>query len=73
MTRFVAVKYQRTLALARDMGAAADEIVKLRDQARRDKRDPAGLHAEEMRVREKFGLHEDVRLYDSTRRGSPLL
>jgi hypothetical protein len=27
----------------------------------------------ELNIRAKFGLHEDVRRYDSTRRGSPLL
>ena len=73
MARFAPVKYQRTVALAKDMNAAADEIVKLRDQARREKRDPAGLRAEEMRIREKFGLLEDTPLHDATRRGSPLL
>jgi hypothetical protein len=40
MTRFAAVKHQRTVALAKDMNAAADEIVKLRNQARRDKPTP---------------------------------
>jgi hypothetical protein len=34
MTRFAAVKHQRIVALAKDMSAAADEIVKLRDHAR---------------------------------------
>jgi hypothetical protein len=32
-TRFAAVKHQRTVALAKDMNAAADEIVKLRCRA----------------------------------------
>jgi hypothetical protein len=40
MTRFAAVKHQRIVALAKDMNAAADAIVKLRDRARWDKRDP---------------------------------
>jgi len=40
MMRFAAVKLQRTVALAKDMNAAADEIVKLRNHARRNKRDP---------------------------------
>jgi hypothetical protein len=73
MTRFAAVKHQRTVALAKDMNAAADEIVKLRDYARWTKRDPAELRAEELRIREKFGLLEDTPLHDVTRRGSPLL
>jgi hypothetical protein len=73
MTRFAAVKHRRTLALARDMNAAADEIVKLRDHARRNQRDPAELRAEELQIREKFGLLEDTPLHDVTRRGSPLL
>ena len=33
MTRFAAVKHQRTVALAKEMSAAADEIVKLRIRA----------------------------------------
>jgi hypothetical protein len=55
------------------MTAAPDEIVKLRDQARRNKRDPAELRAEELAIREKFGLLEDTPLRDVTRRGSPPL
>ena len=43
--RFAAVKHQRTAALAKDMNAAADEIVKLRSLARREKLDPAELRA----------------------------
>ena len=73
MTRFAAVKHQRTVALANDMNAAADEIVKLRSRAQREKRDPADLRAEEAHIREKFGLLEDTPLHDVTRRGSPLL
>jgi len=34
---------------------------------------PQKLAEAELNIRAKFGLHEDVRLYDSTRRGSPLL
>jgi hypothetical protein len=71
MSRFAAVKHERTVALARDMSAAADEIIALRSQ--RDKRNPAELRAEELRIREKHGLLEDTELHDSTRRGSPLL
>jgi hypothetical protein len=73
MARFAAVKHQRIVALAKDMGAAADEIVKLRDHARWNKRDPVELRAEELAIREKFGLLEDTPLHDVTRRGSPLL
>jgi hypothetical protein len=73
MTRFAAVKRQRTVALAKDMNAAADAIVKLRDHARWNNRDPAELRAEELAIREKFGLLEDTPLHDVTRRGSPLL
>ena len=73
MTRFAAVKHQRTVALARDMSAAADAIVKLRSRARREQRHPAELRAEELAIREKFGLLEDTPLHDVTRRGSPLL
>ena len=53
MTRFAAVKHQRTVALAKDMNAAADEIVKLRSRARRDKHDPAEVRAEELQIRRK--------------------
>jgi hypothetical protein len=73
MTRFAAVKHHRIAALAKDMNAAADEIVKLRDQARWNERDPADLRGEELRFRERFGPHKDVPLHDVTRRGSPLL
>jgi hypothetical protein len=52
MTRFAAVKHQRTVALAKDMNAAADEIVKLRNHARWNERDPAELRAEELAIRE---------------------
>jgi hypothetical protein len=65
MTRFAAVKHQRTMALAKDMNAAADEIVKLRNNARWNE-----LGAEELHIREKFGLLEDTPLHDVTRRGS---
>ena len=61
------------MALAKDMSAAADGIVKLGDRARWDKRDPAEPRAEELAIREKFGLLQDTRLHDVTRRGSPLL
>jgi hypothetical protein len=73
MTRFAAVKHQRIVALAKDMSAAADEIVKLRNHARWNNRDPAELRGEELRIREKFGLLEDTPLHDVTRRGSPLV
>jgi hypothetical protein len=73
MTRFAAVKHERAVQLARAMNAAADQIVKLRDQARWSNRDPAETRAEELRIREKFGLLEDTPLHDVTRRGSPLL
>jgi len=72
MTRFAAVKHRRTMALAKDLSAAADEIVKRRDDARWNKRVPAELRAEELHIREKFGLLEDPPLRDVTRRGSPL-
>jgi hypothetical protein len=55
------------------MSAAADAIVKLRDRARWDKRDPAEVRAEELAIREKFGLLEDTPLWDVTTRGSPRL
>jgi hypothetical protein len=71
MTRFAAVKHQRIVALAKDMSGAADAIVKLR--SRREQRDAAELRAEELEIREKFGLLEDTPLHDVTRRGSPLL
>jgi hypothetical protein len=73
MARFAAVKHQRIAALAKDMSAAADAIVKLRDHARRNNRDPDELRAKELEIREKFGLLEDTPLHDVTRRGSPLL
>jgi hypothetical protein len=68
-----AVKHQRTVALAEDMNAAADEIVKIRSRAQQEKRDPAALRAEELKIREKFGLLEDTPLWDVTTRGSPRL
>ena len=52
MTRIAALKHQRMLALAKDMNAAADEIVKLRNHARWNERDPAELRAEELAIRE---------------------
>jgi hypothetical protein len=70
--RFAAVKHQNIVALAKDIGAATDEIVKLRDHARWNNRDPTELRAEELEIREKFGLLEDIPLHDITRRGSPL-
>ena len=73
MTRFAAMKHQRTVALAEDMNAAADEIVKIRSRAQREKRDPAALRAEELKIRERFGLLEDTPLWDVTTRGSPRL
>jgi hypothetical protein len=71
--RFSEVKHQRVVQLAREMSAAADEIVKIRNRAQREKRDPAELRAEELKIREKFGLLDDTPLHDATRRGSPLL
>jgi hypothetical protein len=73
MTRFAAVKHQRIVALAKDMSAAADAIVKLCSRARREQRDSGELRAEELAIREKFGLLEDTPLHDITRRGSPPL
>jgi hypothetical protein len=73
MGRFSEVRRQRTVALANDMNAAADEIVKLRNDVWRTKLDPAELRAEELRIREKHGLLEDTPLHDVTRRGRPLL
>jgi hypothetical protein len=73
MTRFAAVKHQRIVALAKEMNAAADKIVKLRSRAQRENRNPAELRAEELHIREKFGLLEGTPLHDVTRRGSPLL
>jgi len=55
------------------VAAAADEIVKLRSRAQGEKRDSAESRAEELHIREKFGLLEDTPLHDVTRRGSPLL
>jgi hypothetical protein len=60
MRRFSEVKHQRTMALAQDMNAAADEIVKLRNNVWQSKLDPAELRAEELRIREKRGLLEDT-------------
>jgi hypothetical protein len=65
MVRFAAIRHQRMLA--KDMSAAANKIVKLRNRAQWNKRDPAELHAEELATREKFGLLEDTKLYDTTR------
>jgi hypothetical protein len=73
MMRFAAVKDQRMVALAKDMSAAADQIVKLRDHARWNNRDATELRAEELAIREKFGLLEGPPLHEVTRRGSPLL
>ena len=70
MTRFAAVKHQRIVALTKDMSSAADAIVKLRNHARWNNRDPAELRPEELRIRERFGLLEDTPLHDVTRRGS---
>jgi hypothetical protein len=67
MTRLAAVKHQRTVALARDMNAAVGEIVKLRHQARREKRDPTELRTEELAIREKFGLK--IRPFTTSRAG----
>jgi hypothetical protein len=72
MTRFAAVKHQRVVALAKDMSAAADAIVKLRDQARRNKRDPGELPAEELRSG-KGSVCLKTRRCTTTRRSSPLL
>jgi hypothetical protein len=68
MRRFSEVRHQRTAALAKDMNAAADEIVKPRNDVWRTKLDPAELRAEELRIREKHGLLEDTPLHDVTRR-----
>ena len=66
MTRFAAVKHQRIVALAKNMNAAADEIVQLRSRAQREKRDPAEMRAEELHIREKFGLLENTPLHGVT-------
>jgi hypothetical protein len=73
MTRFAAVKHQRTVARAKDMNAAADEIVKLASRAQREQRHPAELRAEELKICEELGLLEDTPLHDVTRPGSPVL
>ena len=78
MSRFAAVKHQRTVVLertvvlAKDMNAAADEIVKVRSRARREKLDPAEVR-QELQIREKFGLLEDARHCTTSPDGSPLL
>ena len=56
----------RFLILARDFHFQQDEID-------RKKCDLAELRAEELHIREKFGLLEDTPLHDVTRRGSPLM
>lgn len=64
MTRFAAVKHQRAVALAKDVNAVADEIVKLRSRAQHEKRDPAELRAEELADPRKvraFGRHAIAR------------
>jgi hypothetical protein len=73
MRRFSEVRHERTAALGRDMVAAADEIVKLRNDVWRTKLAPAEVHAEELRIREKHDLLEDTPLHDVTRWGSPSL
>ena len=73
MMPFAAVKHQRIVALAKEMSAAEDAIVKVCDHARWNKRDPAELRAGRAPIRKKFGLLEDTPLHDVTRRGSPLL
>jgi hypothetical protein len=65
MRRFSEVRHQRTMALANDISAAADEIVKLRNDVWRTKL-AAELRAEELRIREKHGLLEDTPLRDVT-------
>jgi hypothetical protein len=42
------------VALAKDMNAATDEIVKLRSRAQREKCDLAELRAEELHIRESL-------------------
>jgi hypothetical protein len=72
-TRFAAVKHQRFVVLVKDMTSAADAIIKLRNHARWNNRDPAELRTEELAIREKFCLLEDTPLWDVTTRGSPRL
>jgi hypothetical protein len=62
MTRLAAVKHQRIAALAEDMTAAADAIVKLRNHVRWNNRDATEVRDEELAIREKFGLLEARRL-----------
>ena len=71
MTRFAALKHQRAVSLAKDMNAAADEIVKLRNQARRESTTPPNCAPKNSYIRVRFGLLEDTPLHDVTRRGSP--
>jgi hypothetical protein len=72
MTRFAAVKHQHRGASQRhERGRGRDR------QASRscpmEQPDSAELRAEELEIREKFGLLEDTPLHNVTRRGSPLL
>jgi hypothetical protein len=54
MRRF-SEKHQRTVALCKEMNAAADEIVMLRNNVWRTKLAPAELRVEDLRIREKHG------------------
>jgi hypothetical protein len=82
MRRFSEVKHERIRQLGLDMVNAASEIVEARRRVRWETReqDEGGkaaaakkLRAEELEIRAKFGLLEDTKLYDSARRGMPLL
>jgi hypothetical protein len=70
MRRF-SEKHQRAVAPAKDMNAAAEAIVKLRNNVWQSKLGPTELLAEELRIREKHCLLEDTPLHDVTRRGQP--
>jgi hypothetical protein len=71
-TRFAAVKHQRIVALAKDMNGRGCDRQASRPGSMGQAR-PAELRAEELAIREKFGLLEDTPLWDVTTRGSPRL
>ena len=73
MTRFAAVKHQRTVALAKDMNTAADEIVKLRSRARREKARPfrtARGRSEHPRKVRAVGRHAIARRHQTRQPGA---
>ena len=73
MTRFATVKHQRTVALAKDMNAAADEIVKLRSRAQRESATPPNCAPKKNEPEKSSGLLEDARHCTTSPDGSPLL